>query len=512
MLRSIPTFAPRQVLARPAFAGLVVLAALAALAPLSGCSTHPEIQPSLQRLEGEPLGVQGAEPAPVAQDLSPWWEAYGDARLSSLIQQALTGNPNMQAAVARLQRVAAQERFTRGADLPQLQASAEVDRQRFTEHGLVPPPLAGAVANTGTLQLSGSWEIDLFGKQHAEVEASIGQTRASEADVQATRVLLSSQVARHYVALGRLQAQVSVLQRTLGQRDDVLKLIRQRVQAGLDTSVELRQGEGALPDARLQIEALNEQVMLTRHALAVLTGQAPNALDTLEVQLDALRLPAMPAAVPVDLLARRADVMAARWRVEATGHQTDAARALFYPNVDLVSYAGYNAIGLDRLLKPGSWQWGLMPAIHLPLFDGDRRIANLQGRVAEQDVSVASYNQTVLQAVQETVDQLGSLQAIARQQTEQRAAQGHTEAAYALATERYRAGLGNYLNVLAAETAVLNQRRQAVDLQARTLDAQFSLVRAVGGSLQPGGAAAPAAAITPSTTDAKQTHKSGDPA
>ncbi|MFX9150184.1 hypothetical protein ABTN49_19355, partial [Acinetobacter baumannii] len=91
---------------------------------------------------------------------------------------------------------------------------------------------------------------------------------------------------------------------------------------------------------------------------------------------------------------------------------------------------------------------------------------------------------------------LGSLQAIARQQTEQRAAQGHTEAAYALATERYRAGLGNSLNVLAAETAVLNQRRQAVDLQARTLDAQFSLVRAVGGSLQPGGAAAPAAAIT----------------
>ena len=235
MLRSIPTFAPRQVLARPAFAGLVVLAALAALAPLSGCSTHPEIQPSLQRLDGERLGVQGAEPAPVAQDLSPWWEAYGDARLSALIQQALAGNPNMQAAVARLQRVAAQERFTRGADLPQLQASAEVDRQRFTDHGLVPPPLAGAVANTGTLQLSGSWEIDLFGKQHAEVEASIGQTRASEADVQATRVLLSSQVARHYVALGRLQAQVGVLQRTLGQRDDVLKLIRQRVQAGLDT-------------------------------------------------------------------------------------------------------------------------------------------------------------------------------------------------------------------------------------------------------------------------------------
>ncbi|MCH8180703.1 MAG: efflux transporter outer membrane subunit [Proteobacteria bacterium] len=488
--------------------GLAPAIALAALVSLSACSTHPEIQPALQQIDTGRLGVQGVEPAPVAADQSAWWDAYGDARLSGLIRQALDGNPNMQAAAARLQRVAAQERIVRGADMPQLQASAEVNRQRYTEHGIIPPPLAGAVANTGTLQLAGSWELDLFGKQHAQIAASIGQTRASEADVQAARVLLSSQVARSYVALGRLQAQVAVLQRTLGQRDDILKLIRQRVQAGLDTTVELRQGEGALPDTRLQIEALREQVMLTRHALAVLTGQAPDALDTLEVQLEGLQVPALPSTVPLDLLSRRADVMAARWRVEASHHDIDAARANFYPNIDLAAYAGYNAIGLERVLKPGSWQWGLLPAIHLPLFDGDRRIANLQGRVAEQDISVASYNQTVLQAVQETADQLGSLQAIARQQTEQRAAQGHTEAAYALATERYRAGLGNYLNVLAAETAVLNQRRQAVDLQARTLDAQFGLVRALGGAVQP--TALPAAATSSSTQ--KLSQKSGDPA
>lgn len=495
-------------------ARLLTLAALATLVSLAGCSTGQDIQPRLKALDTQALGVQAAEPAPVVRDLTPWWEAHGDARLSALVQQALAGNPNMQAAAARLQRAAAQERLTRGSDMPQLEASAELSRQRFTENGLVPPPVAGTVRNTGTLQLAGSWELDLFGKQRAEVQASIGQTRASEADAQAARVLLSSQVARSYVALGRLQAQADVLQRTLAQRDDVLKLIRQRVQAGLDTSVELRQGQGALPDARLQIEALNEQIMLTRHALAVLTGQAPNALDTLDVKLDAMQQPALPPAVPMDLLARRADVMAARWRVEVSRYDIQAARALFYPNIDLVGYAGHNAIGLDRLLKPGSWQWGLMPAIHLPLFDGDRRLANLQGRVAEEDVAVANYNQTVLQAVQEAVDQLGSLQAIARQQAEQRSAQGHTEAAYALATERYRAGLGNYLHVLAAETAVLNQRRQAVDLQARAFDTQFSLVRALGGSLQPAATAStaptsPSEAQTPSQT---LPQKSGDPA
>jgi len=501
----------------------LTLVALTTLLSMAGCSTGRDIQPRVQALDaqslGAQMGVRPAEPTPVAAELQPWWEAIGDARLSALVQQALAGNPNMQAAAARLQRAAAQERFTRGSDMPQLEASAEVSRQRFTQNGLVPPPVAGTVRNTGTLQVAGSWELDLFGRQRAEVQASIGRTRASEADVQAARVLLSTQVARSYVALGRLQAQADVLTRTLAQRDDILKLISQRVQAGLDTQVELRQGQGALPDARLQIEALDEQIMLTRHALAVLTGQAPNALDTLEVKLEALQQPSVPAVMPLDLLARRADVMAARWRVEALRYDIKAARAMFYPNIDLVGYAGGNAIGLERLLKPGSWQWGLLPAVHLPLFDGDRRLANLQGRVAEEDAAVASYNQTVLQAVQEAVDQLGSLQAIARQQAEQRSAQGHAEAAYALATERYRAGLGNYLSVLAAETAVLNQRRQGVDLLARHFDTQFSLVRALGGSLRPSvvEAAVPVSAALPSTDEAQspskpQSQKSGDPA
>lgn len=488
---------------------------LAALITLAGCAAQDAIQPRLAAVNPARLGVAGAEPAAVTQDLAPWWEAHGDARLGALIQQALADNPNMQAAMARLRTAAAQERFTRGADMPQVQATGELSRQRYTANGIVPRPLAGEIYNAGSLQLEGVWEIDLFGKQRAELQASIGQTRATEADVQAARLLLSSQVARSYVALGRLQGQIAVLQRTLAQREEVLRLIRQRVQAGLDTTVELRQGEGALPDARLQVEALREQEMLARHALAVLTGQPPTALDTLEVPLGALRPSTLPSSVPLDLLARRADVMAARWRVEVNRQDALAARALFYPNIDLVSYAGYNAIGLDRLLKPGSWQWGVLPAIHLPLFDADRRLANLQGRVSAQDAAVATYNQTVLQAVQEATDHLGSLQAIARQQAEQTAAQGHADAAYALATERYRAGLGNYLHVLTAESAVLGQRRQAVDLQARALDLQFGLVRALGGGVpSPTSLSMPTPLSVPTSASVPQRvpQQSGDPA
>lgn len=480
---------------------LVVLAGV-----LSACAGHQRLQPALHELDTGPLGVRPPTALDAPFEAAAWWEAWGDARLSALIDQALADSPTVQVAQARLLRAQAQERFARGSDLPQVQAAAELGRQRFTEQGLYPRPVAGSTLNTGTLQLEGLWELDLFGRQRAEVEASLGQRRAAQADVQAARLLLSSQVARQYVQLARLQAQQRVAERALAQRDEMLALVRQRVDAGLDSGVELRQSQGALPDARQQIALLDEQVMLSRHALAVLTAQAPNALHDLQVSIEAITPPPQPQSVPLDLLARRADVQAARWRAESMARQSDAARAAFYPNINLTSYVGFNAIGLSRVLEGGSLQWGLLPALHLPLFDGDRRMANLGGRVAEQDAATATYNQAVLQAVQEVVDQLGSVQAIARQQAEQQAAQQHIEAAYALATSRYRAGLGNHLTLLSAETAVLSQRRQAVDLRARALDARFALVRALGGeppvdntsSVSPSPAsAAPAAPVTP---------------
>lgn len=476
----------------------LALAAVAGLGALvAGCS-HQAIQPKLAAVDAQALGVNPTEPKPVSAQLPDWWTACGDAQLDALIAQALADSPTIQVAQTRLQRAQAQEMLSSGADKAQLQLTGKTDRQRFTEHGLYPPPVAGSTLTTGTLQLEGTWELDLFGKQRAEIEASLGARRASEADVQAARLLLSSQVARQYVQVGRLQAQREVAVRTLAQREEVLALIRQRVEAGLDTKVELRQGQGAVPDTRQQIAAIDEQISLARHALAVLAGRAPKSLDDLNVSLESLRAPEVPQGLPLDLLARRADVMAARWRVESTRGMSDAARATFYPNIDLTSYAGYNAIGLSRVLQASSLQWGLLPAIHLPIFDGDRRLGNLSARVADQDAAVATYNQAVLQAVQETVDQLDGVRAVARQQGEQQAAQSHIESAHDLAMQRYRAGLGAYLTVLSAESAVLAQRRQAVDLKARALDTRFALIRAVGGGWPAASASAQAASPTES--------------
>ena len=410
-----------------------------------------------------------------------WWREFGDEQLNRLIAQALENNPSLKLAQARLARAQAVSDVAASANRPQLNGSLDLTHQRFTQNGLYPPPLAGSIQDTATLQLGASWELDFFGKNRAALDAALGSAHAAQADAQAARVLLASQVARSYFQLLRINEQITVAQRTLAQREETLRLVRDRVDAGLDTRLELRQSEGSLPEARLQIEILQEQAALARNALAALTGQPNTALALDMPLLSAIKNVALSPVIPADILGRRADVAAARWRVEAGTQDVANARTQFYPNVNLVAFAGFSSIGLDRLLESGSQQWGVGPAVRLPIFDGGRLRANLRGKSADLDAAIESYNATVIDAVREVADQVSSMQSITRQQTEQHAAQEAAESAYEIAVQRYQAGLGNYLHVLSAETAVLNQRRLAVDLTARALDTQVALMRALGG-------------------------------
>lgn len=469
----------RRAEALPVLTAIVVALASTLVLTLAGCASTAGIAPSAQSVSPTTLGLVDTNAAtPVATD---WWQGFGDAGLSELVTRALDGNPSLKAAQARLARSQAAVDSAHAAQGLQVNGSFDATRQHFTENGMIPPPLAGTLRNTATLQASASWEIDFFGRNRAALDAAIGAQRAAQADAQAARVLLASNVARTYVQLARLVEQRDVAQRSLAQRDEVLALIRQRVQAGLDTKVELRQGEGALPETRAQLEALDEQITLTRHALAALTAQAPQALDALVPQLKAVQAVPLPANVPADLLGRRADISAARWRVEAATSDVASARAQFYPNVNLTAFAGLSSIGLDKLFKTGSEQYGAGPAIRLPIFDAGRLRANLRGKSADLDAAVETYNAAVIDAVRDVADQISSLQSIARQQTQQGEAQAAAESAYDVAVQRYKAGLGTYLVVLNAEASVLSQRRAATELKARALDTQVALIRSLGG-------------------------------
>ncbi len=456
---------------------------------LAGCANSSGIVSSARLVDPAKVGVSSSPgEAALAAD---WWQGFGDSALTSLIDQAVTGSPTLRVAEARLARAAANASTARAAEGPQLNGAFDATRQRFSATSIYPPPLGGTIRETATLQLNGSWELDLFGRNRAALDAAIGQQRAAEADAAAARVVLAVNVARNYVQLARLLEQREVLQRSLAQRDQVLGLIRQRVSAGLDTTAELRQGEGGLPEARQQIESVDEQIALVRHAIAALAALPPDALDTLAPHLSAVRAVPIPDLVPADLLGRRADIAAARWRVEAASGDVASARAQFYPNINLIAFVGLSSIGLDRLVQAGSEQYGVGPAIRLPIFDSGRLRANLRGKTADLDAAIDTYNGSVIDAVHDVADQISSSRSLDRQQREQAAAIASAEAAYDVATQRYRAGLATYLTVLAAETNVLAQRRIGVDIRARALDTQMLLVRALGG-----GYAAPAAAVS----------------
>jgi NodT family efflux transporter outer membrane factor (OMF) lipoprotein len=274
----------------------------------------------------------------------------------------------------------------------------------------------------------------------------------------------------------------------------VVALLRQRVEAGLDNQSDLAQADAARLEAATQLEVIDEQTGLARRQLAVLSGQAPDALDALEPVLQKLPLDAIPHGLGTDLLGRRADVVAARWRVEAATQDVALAQTQFYPNLNLGAFVGLQALGLGRLLQAGSLEFGVAPALRLPLFDGGRLRQQLGVRQADLDAAIAQYNSSLLEAVREAGDALQSESSLLRQQQEQAATVQAAERILALARQRFAAGLGNRLAVLQAEAPVLEQHRKSIELRARQLDNRVVLIRALGGGWSDDTAAATTAA------------------
>lgn len=450
--------------------------ALIAAAALAGCANPGGIAPS-----HTPLKLESAAGWPDPAREGAVWTAWRDPALDRLLAQALAAQPTLAVVRLRAQQAQAQVAAVDAARQPQVGGAADLTSQHFTANGLIPRPLAGTTEWNNSLQVNASWEWDLFGRQRAALDAALGQQRAAEAELQAAQLLLAANVASGYVNLGRAQEARRIAQAALAEREQVLAIVRQRVGAGLDNAVDLKQAEGAVAQTRVDLAAADEQVARLRHALAELAGERADRFDTLDAALAPLEPQALPAGLPADLVGRRADVVAQRWRVEATLKDVDVARAQFYPNVNLVAFAGLSSLGLDRLLEAGARSTGIGPAVRLPIFEGGRLRANLGAKAAEADIAVEQYNASVLRALREVADEASTLRALEAQQREQQAALDAAEAAFDLATQRYKAGLGNFLVVLTAEGNVLAQRRLAADLKARHLLSEVALSRSLGG-------------------------------
>jgi NodT family efflux transporter outer membrane factor (OMF) lipoprotein len=450
---------------------------------LAGCMTPPKVSPVEKPVDSQTnLGLSPV-PAPL-QDA--WWAAYQDPQLDRLLNAALADNPSLGQALARLHQAQAVVDATRAELWPHISYDFATDRERISGKDAVPAPYQGADAWRSRQGLNFSWELDFWGRQSSLVRQARSEANATALDEAAARLAIVSAMVRTYIDLERSYELVDVARREEQQRQQILDITRHRLNAGLDTNVELKQAAGAVPQAR--VERLTDEAAIDRdvHLLAALSGDGADKYGEIRrPKLHTDTVLSVPNALPMDLLSRRPDVVAARFRVSSSQAGLDAARADFYPNINLMAFAGTVAVGpFDNLFHGHAAAYGVGPALHLPLFDGGRLKANYRANTADIDIAVTAYNQIVLTAVRETADQLSDIASLDTRLVEQQQSLDDAEAAFRLATERYNAGLTTYLTVLATETQVLDARRQRVDLEALRASARVTLLIDVGGDFR----------------------------
>ncbi|CAJ49799.1 efflux transporter outer membrane subunit [Bordetella avium] len=445
---------------------------------LAGCALMEPAPKPVATLTPAQLGLNDAQTAwPATQ----WWQGYGDPQLNRLVDLALANSPSLTAAQARLAQANAAVAGARAPLMPRVDANYSLSREHLSGNYIYPAPLGGSVASNNRLALDFSYELDFWGKNRSRLKAAVSQRDAAQADTQAARNLLARSVARAYLNLQNAFAQQAVIQRIIAQREQVQKLTQSRKQAGLDTEVEVKQAESATAAARVDLTQVETTLAQLRNQLAALTASSPAQMQALTPVRLSSASGVLPKSLPLELLGHRPDVVAARWRAEAARQQIESAKAEFYPNVNIVAFAGVQALGTNMLLDSFSRTAGIGPAISLPIFHGGELNANLAGRRADADLAVSDYNQTVLGAVQQVADAIDALRLIDREKTERKQAHEAIEAAYELALKRYRNGLGNYLSVLIAQDGVLAQARLQTDLQYRAYQLDADLAYALGG-------------------------------
>ncbi|WP_462380964.1 efflux transporter outer membrane subunit [Pseudomonas sp. Marseille-QA0892] len=460
-------------------------APLVAALCLAGCANWDGLVPSGKLADGSALKtdqtVAGITLSPSAWPRSDWWTRFGDSQLDGLIDEALRSSPDLELANARArqaQAVAEQYDADRG---PNVQGNASITRSRLSRR----EDPTGQGDRLGTLRgLSAgfAYTFDLWGGKRAAWESALGQARAAEIDRQAARLTVSANIARAYSALAYAYALQDVSREDVSRTQRMLELSQQRFDAGLDSQYQLQQTQSLAAAATSQATAAEQAVAEARIELAALLGQGPDRGLTLArpQRLKPASL-TLPAQLPADLLGRRPDIVANRWRVEAASRGIDASKANFYPNIDLTANLGVQALLGDALFGAPSRFWNIGPALSLPIFDSGRRRADLAGRDADYDVAVAQYNQTVTRALADVSQAITRLRSLDQQISEQQRARDIARDSYDLAMQRYGSGIGNYLDALTIEQQLLQADRTLADLQQNQIDTSVLLVQALGG-------------------------------
>ena len=460
-------------------ASVAVLMGLA----LTACVTPPNLGKKAEIRSAQSYAAEKSLAAPVGDWPSEtWWKPFADEQLERLIADGLRDSPTMAVARARVLRAEGLAQATGAALQPNVSIGAVAAYSKPSYNtGLPTPPTLHGWNDVGRLGVDAAWALDFWGGNRAALAAAIGETRAAETDLAASRLLLIAAIAEVYSQLNALYADRDVLERTLALREQTLTLVSRRHEFGYDSEADLRQAEAGPPTARAQLIQADERISLTRNRIAALIGAGPDR--ALDISRPTARASGggLPNELPAELIGRRPDLVAARLRAEAASRRIDVAVAQFRPNVNLLAAFGQQSLGLQNLFDSGSTAGSIGPAISLPVFDGGRRAGVYRVSRAEYDAAVASYDATLSQALQEVADVLIQQRAVALRLSEEAAAADANERALTLARSRFTAGAADLQSVLIAEDRLLVSQRVLSADEARRLSLDIALARALGG-------------------------------
>jgi len=472
------------------------LLSLAVAAALPGCASFKGIG-SEQHITAT-SATQDARSLPAEHGHWPaadWANQFGDHQLGELIAEALRNSPTLDQARARIAAAGAYVETARAATEVKVNADASITRQQYTSNALVPPPYAGSFRTENKAVVSASYELDVWGKNSENLQASLSKLRISEAEQEKVKLTLSTAIARSYNELARLYALRELAGDDIAQRRQMRSLNAQRVGLGLDTAIEQRNVERGLASGQASLTALDGRILDVRYQLAALLGAGPDrGLLITRPALGAGDVVALPDNLPADLVARRPDIVMARWSVDASTHDVKVAKADFYPDINLGAALGLDAFGFGRFLNASSRTVSAGPAVHLPIFDGGALRAQLKERYADFDYAVASYNQTLVGALSEVATDVARVRSTDAQLLDTQAADDAAQHAWLLAASQYKAGLATRIGVIQARLAVIANEEALTNLRMNRRDQQIALAAALGGGFVDGSDAAHQAA------------------
>ena len=470
-----------------------VATALALLALAAGCTVGPRYaRPEAPTSPPDAWKTQPPWQQAAPKDAIPkgeWWKVFNDAELNAYEQQLLQANQSLVAARDRLNQARSLARVATAGLFPQLY----VDPSAVRERGSGNRPLNGAspinglgqpvrpyTQNVFAVPFSLSYEVDLFGRVRRNLEAANASLQSTAADLQNVQLVLTAELAADYFTLRELDAEFNVVQESVGYERKGLDLVNRRHDGGIANGLEVAQQATVLDSTVSQLALLQQTRAQYEHAIAVLVGQPAFSLNVRVAPLQATP-PPVPLGVPSDVLERRPDISTAERQVAYQNAQVGIARTAFYPHITLSGSGGLQSQNLTSLFNAPSFFWSFGADALQPIFEGGRNRANLAAARAAYEQSVANYRQSVLTAFQEVEDGISNLSTLSQALTTQGAAVEDARKALEIANNRYVGGVTTYLDVITAQTTLLNSERLETQLLGQQMVSSVYLVKALGG-------------------------------